>query len=567
MKRSSVQIYGFVGLLATAIAPMVRAEGTAELKIADQPRFTGESFIVVIETGYLETCDTPQFSELADCTVHLRDTTEDTATHEYAGRRVVLHTRSYTYEVTAAVAGPLTIPAIPIRLDGTTLATRPTTVLVRASDADQLFAATITTGRAYVYVEQRVPVILTLWIRPPASAGRTLTPEELLASRLQLDMDFGPFPPEPTRVTLRPKPGEDSDTPYFAYEYATHVVAERPGPLPLPSIAANITYPTDYGSRALSARAVADAVEVRPVPQTGRPATFTGAVGVFAIETSATPTQVRVADPIELVIEILGDGPIERLRPPQLTANAALVRDFRLPGEIPVGATHDARRRFVLTLRATGPNVHEIPTIEYPYFDPDAERFVVARSEPIPLLAAPAADVSPTTASGAAADGLCDIERNAQTLLGAARPITPAWSAGALITPAVLFLLAWAACAAVGQCTSVAESHRRSAALNTARRRLDQARGQPPRSPGAEIAEVFADYLADRLGKPPARFIGSAALHALQQRHASPELIERCRRLLQWCDEAAFAERLRTNETALVSEARACLDLLERERL
>src|SRR6516162_9933180 len=46
---------------------------------------------------------------------------------------------------------------------------------------------------------------------------------------------------------------------------------------------------------------------VEEPPVAGRPADFSGLVGFFRISTSASPTEVRVEDPLTLTVRITGD--------------------------------------------------------------------------------------------------------------------------------------------------------------------------------------------------------------------------------------------------------------------
>ena len=88
-----------------------------------------------------------------------------------------------------------------------------------------------------------------------------------------------------------------------------------------------------------------------PLPTEGRPESFTGAVGKYDISALAVPTNVRVGDPIELVIDIRGDL-IETLPAPDLTAIPRLTEDFRVPAETLAGTVSGDRKRFTQRIRA-----------------------------------------------------------------------------------------------------------------------------------------------------------------------------------------------------------------------
>src|ERR1700675_2103400 len=53
------------------------------------------------------------------------------------------------------------------------------------------------------------------------------------------------------------------------------------------------------------------------IPQTNRPANFSGAAGLYTIQVRATPTTVRVEDPITLTVKIISQKPGPWKYPPQ----------------------------------------------------------------------------------------------------------------------------------------------------------------------------------------------------------------------------------------------------------
>lgn len=123
-------------------------------------------------------------------------------------------------------------------------------------------------------------------------------------------------------------------------------------------------------------------LEIQPLPATGRPDGFGGAIGQFTLTGSAAPTQIQPGDIVTLSWELngrgwLGDTPI-RLRdpggafktyPPQETArDAARVRL--------------AMRQVVIPLTT---NATSIGAADFSYFDPDAASYRTVTTGPFPL--------------------------------------------------------------------------------------------------------------------------------------------------------------------------------------
>jgi hypothetical protein len=125
------------------------------------------------------------------------------------------------------------------------------------------------------------------------------------------------------------------------------------------------------------------ALEVKPLPEAGRPANFSGAVGQFAIHSEAEPARAQVGDPVTLRVEVRGSGNFDRMEAPQLV-DAAGWHTYEPGGEL---ATLDdigisAVKTFNFPLIAETP-VKQSPGVVLSYFDPVAERYVEAKAPPV----------------------------------------------------------------------------------------------------------------------------------------------------------------------------------------
>jgi len=130
----------------------------------------------------------------------------------------------------------------------------------------------------------------------------------------------------------------------------------------------------------------ARSARVLSLPEQGRPASFTGAIGQFAAEASATPTRVVVGDPVTLTVKISGKGNFDRLSIPVMESGA----DWK---------TYPANSRFEPTdaLGTSGRKIAEqavvpqnakvaaVPARPFSFFDPDQRRYVELSTQPIAL--------------------------------------------------------------------------------------------------------------------------------------------------------------------------------------
>ena len=110
---------------------------------------------------------------------------------------------------------------------------------------------------------------------------------------------------------------------YFVYELKRKLTAEKAGTYALgPAIVKGSFVEgmegSSYTGRRLVAVAPAVPVEVREVPLP-RPATFCGGIGNYRLAASASPTALRVGDPLTLTLDI-ERGPGQRIAGPDLGA-------------------------------------------------------------------------------------------------------------------------------------------------------------------------------------------------------------------------------------------------------
>ncbi len=146
-------------------------------------------------------------------------------------------------------------------------------------------------------------------------------------------------------------------------------------------------------------------LKVLPVPQAGKPVNYSGLIGTFALDAVASPTEVRVGDPITLTLTLRGQGNIEDARLPALDDMQALTKDFKIPKEMAPGDIGEGTKTYTQTLRALRPDVTSIPPIEIPYFNSRSGKYEYARSPQIKISVSPsvrdltAADMEGNTSS------------------------------------------------------------------------------------------------------------------------------------------------------------------------
>jgi len=249
-------------------------------------------------------------------------------------------------------------------------------------------------AKAQVY--RREPVSVTVTLFTGQAQVRDLEYPRLAGSSFTL----GEFAPPLQRTVVRD--GQD----LLAYEFSAVLIPLKSGPLSLgpAELGCDTLSPADgpaafFGgtqARRVTLRSAAAVLKVLPLPQAGRPAGFSGAVGRFTLTRSARPTELRAGDPVTVRTVIRGAGNIEAF-----SCNALSVPGWRSypPRTALRGSTLTCEQVVV----PDSPAARVIPAVEASFFDPDTGHYRSCSSGPLPLrvsaAAAPAPDPVPRTGS------------------------------------------------------------------------------------------------------------------------------------------------------------------------
>lgn len=125
-------------------------------------------------------------------------------------------------------------------------------------------------------------------------------------------------------------------------------------------------------------------LEIKPLPA-NPPASFSGAVGHFAMTAEAKPKNVQVGDPITVTATISGRGNFDRMGAPALEDERGWHKyppSAKFKQDDDVGISGAKTFEMVIS-----PNEKKssIPPLSFAYFDPLKEDYVTVRSDPIPV--------------------------------------------------------------------------------------------------------------------------------------------------------------------------------------
>jgi hypothetical protein len=306
---------------------------------------------------------------------------------------------TFTYIVTPTKEGVFDIPSIEVSAGGKVYRTSSLTLKVihgnsnsadQQTNPDKPYFAELVVPKDSAFVGEQIPIELRFYFnqrmqyQPYPQGQYPLIDGEGFVTRKY---------PEPTEKQL-----ESNGRVYHVVVYRTGLTGVKPGKLELQSATQSFLISTPFGLRnapgfidpteafqqqVVDVKTNGASIEIKPLPTAGRPATFSGAVGDFTLATSAQPTKARTGDPVSLKVEIKGLGNFDRIEKPALI-NAEGWRTYEPSEE--TQALDDlglsAVKTFSFPLIAAK-QVHGLPTVEFSYFDPNAEKYVTLKSSPI----------------------------------------------------------------------------------------------------------------------------------------------------------------------------------------
>jgi len=442
------------------------------------------------------------------------------------GRKTVREEKKYVmvYQLTARQAGQATLPAVTVKIGGSSYQTNPVTINVLKPMTDDKLRLEMSLSQTECYVGQPITMTITWYIHnsivrrigdfdfdipaiensddfitedaqvPPGDGGKLirlkLPSGEIIARQKPMKGDFlglifgkilipkhaGEIELVPPRLMCKvAEQGQKSRRDPWGGFFSDDVFGRR-----------------EYKRFAAQAKGVT--LKVRPLPQEGRPADFNGLVGRYTISTSAQPIKVNVGDPITLLITISG----ELLKQVQMPDLQNMAENFKIASEQSTPKTQENRKTFTQTIRAKNEQIKEIPGIPLSYFDVEKGRYVTIFSEPISLKVAATENVTarqaegwdltkPTSEIKAVRGGIAaNVYDQAELLTDAA--FSPM---AALVQPGYCDFVGWAACAVCRDvsCATADKRQSRTTAGTTAVVRLTQGcvpvgKGQQPQRPG-----------------------------------------------------------------------------------
>lgn len=310
--------------------------------------------------------------------------------------------------VVADAKGTYTIPAWEIPTAGGKVTIPAATLKVvdnPASVKSRITAeVTIPDGREAHYVGETIEAMVTIFV--PADAK--LMPGGEWEAQFSL----------PEGLALRGRPAdqrqawtadlvERDDKRFHTLSLSTSLLATAPGRLRVSPTVAGVCIDADQRlsfsiKRPVPVRVVAAPAElvIKPLPEEGRPADFSGAIGTFKIRSYSTAPTATVGEPLQATVIVSGRGSHLENKAP-VFADAPGLKSYP-PTKAENDPTDATAAVWHYDFIPTDTSPTRLPAARYSYFDPQANAYRTIEADPIPVIVkgAPGAAPSPSTPPG-----------------------------------------------------------------------------------------------------------------------------------------------------------------------
>jgi hypothetical protein len=340
---------------------------------------------------------------------------------------------SFTYILTPLQAGTITIPAIPISVEGVSYTTRPLSLQVGSSSGAP---AQPPSQPGYPQPGPGYPTVPPLFEPPiqgqspwggPVSNAQPVLVECEVSTRTpyvnqlvvytfrflhRVGLAGNPnYEPAPATGFLREELGQSTATveregvTYSVSEVKTAFFPTSPGKLSIGATRLTCRLTPDLFDsnfsfsdpvRELSTQPIE--LDVQALPTQNRPPSFSGAVGSgFELQASLSKSQVKAGEPIKLTMSLTGNTHPDLILDPALP-NWPGLRPYTWESQVPAfeKPAYRASKIFKIPLVPQQPGRMSLSNLCWSYFDPSQRRYITLTASPMAL------DVSGPPLPGAA---------------------------------------------------------------------------------------------------------------------------------------------------------------------
>ena len=563
-------LIGFLCLLATP-KPAAAQRLSARAAVGKTDVYLGESFQFQVQIQGHDAPEKPNVSAITDFAVEEQGGSQNSSSSvTIINGQVTRQVRRgyiFSYRLTPKRVGALLIPSIKVNVGGQVLATQPVRIrAVKPAETDE-FKLRMELSAQECYVGQPITLTVTWYVGRQVRRWEFSMP---VLSHAHLDTADLDVPIDPSqrdsylqvplgkdRVIAKKGRGTLDGKGYTTVRFKKVLIPKAPGTITIPQSTVVCDAVVRYRRQRFVVPSNEPTLTVRELPADARPVDFSGPVGQYALLASATPTEVRVGDPITLTIQVSGPDYLENVKLPSLHEQPALARGFKIPEDRSPGKVEGSIKTFTQTIRAKHADVTEIPPIEFPYFDATKGEYAIARSEPIPLKVEATRIVTARDAEGRAAaeetktelktwaEGIAHNYEDLSVLHDQAHGPgvwveSPVWMS-ILGCPPLLYVILLVSVSIVRARRADPEGQQARRAYRELAKALHAAKASGPGQVHASVLEAFRRYLGSKLRVPSGALTYNDVEEALHAQDVGSDYLVELKALFERCEATRYA--------------------------
>jgi len=392
-------------LLAAVVAPWAAAQDAPAVRasVSATAVYVGDTLIYSIEVQNAEPDAPPDIPDRAGFEAEYlsQQNKSFSSTVIVNGKVTQTSEESYVlfYRITPLQPGEFSVPPVEVRAGDTVLSTQPVPFrVVDASERDDL-RVRLSASSETPYVGQPFEVRLEVLVERGSSLNNAVFTLPGLDERFTTQ-DTQPRGPRRSRAAfeflgapaqVRVDQFTEDGVAYDRITTTRTIVASEPGEATVgPGVwICDFTPPRARRGARVAVPSNELSLRIQALPEEGRPSRFSGLIGEYRLSASATPTEVRVGDPIRFELTLQGPGDLRRIDAPELADMPGFDSGFRMANRDAERQLGDGRVTFRYVVRAITDAVDAIPSVVLDSFDPESGAYERIETDPIPLRVQP----------------------------------------------------------------------------------------------------------------------------------------------------------------------------------
>ena len=307
-------------------------------------------------------------------------------------------------------------------------------------------------------------------------------------------------------------------------------------------------------------------IQVKPLPEAGKPISFKGAVGEFRMATSIDKRVVNQNEAVTLQIVLEGEGNVETLVHPDLP-EMQNVKVYDADTQTQLFKAQNViagKKTFEIVMIPGEAGDLTIPSIEFSFFNPKIERYVVLKSESYKIKVNPSKTPPPAVPKGVTQGELGETKKSirleSEDIQYIKERIT---TSDRPLLPVIVFWLAALDFGMTFLVIGLAVVRRRSEYLNQnvslkrtlfakkfvsrGLKRLDHLVKSSSDAKSDEVffdesAKILTQYLSDKLNLSPQGLTQDMIEKRLEERWAEADMVQKIRECFEICDQVRFGK-------------------------